>query len=384
MTPKSIIPPRCDYHLYRSVTRYNQSIWKTSHAFISSLHKLQHLEVRPDGLPQYVINQSAIDLIEPNVASRCQWCNESAGTRPFLDALDERINDWRLTALRNVSVEMLATTEETMARFWKTKWLREIGQPVITEDVELVRDDFGNASSTVKDALDKTQETMALVREAGFVNRELLNNVWDLKCKVQLQQLLSEYARYRRAFQNDVRQFRIYLKERYDSIREGVRLYRNKQATLEEISRQINFSDLRLKIQAAKIKVDKSLDKGRLLVNNIRSHINKIFYSIMSFVSRDYIRSRSAYWNQLNIHDPSIKLPTMKEVNGIMISEEDYGMVPDGAGKEMWDGKIDILQSVRLNMEQYIVELTDGALYNGRYYVEDYLKGIKIDEEFYR
>ena len=375
---------RCDYHFYRSVSRHNQSIWKTSHKFINSLYRLRQMTLNTTDLPYYTINQTMLRLVETNVAIRCRWCIESRESRPLLDVLGDRLSQWQSTAFRRLTVGVLDNSEQTMGRFFASKWLQEIAQPIVTEDVQTVRDYFKDVTSAVSDALEKTQEAIVLVKEAGYLNGELLNNIWALECKVQLQQLLGEYDRYRRSFQRNIDELRIYLKSKYNQLRDGLELYRKREATLEEVSKKINFSDLQLKLLGAKIKAEKSLDQGKLLVNNIRSHINKIFYSIMSFVSGQYIRTKSAYWKKLNIQYPSIKLPKLKDVQKIMIPDEDYGMVPDGLGQEAWTKKIDNLARIRLSMEKYIMTLMDVGLANGRNYLQGYLKGIQIDEEFYR
>ncbi|KAK2157170.1 hypothetical protein LSH36_196g03006 [Paralvinella palmiformis] len=323
-------------------------------------------------------------LVEANIGHQCAWCMDSSGKTPFLDVVGERLERWKSSAQQAVVVDVLTSIEQTMVRFFNATWSWSIGDEINGTDVETVRDEFRRASSVVEDAMKTTQETMHLVNEASYLNRELLNNVWELECKVQLQKLLDEYHRHRQSFKKVVDEFRRYLKVRVGELRRHVRRYTANEDTLETVGRETNFVELRLKLLGTKITIDRSLDKGQLLLNNIQSQINKIYYSIMSYVSRDHIKSESAYWSHLNVRDPSIKLPAMKEVGGIQMAEVDYGMVPDVGGLEKWAEKVDSLTVVRLKMERYIRVLMDEALANSRDYLQDYLKGNQIDEEFYR
>ena len=66
------------------------------------------------------------------------------------------------------------------------------------------------------------------------------------------------------------------------------------------------------------------------------------------------------------------------------VAEVDYGMILDSEGRKMWAKKVESLNVMRRYTERYIRQLMDVALANGRDYLQGYLKGNQIDEEFYR
>jgi hypothetical protein len=103
----------------------------------------------------------------------------------------------------------------------------------------------------------------------------------------------------------------------------------------------------------------------------------------MSYIDTDHIAATSLYWKHFNLTSPDVKLPTLRNIQGIDIPDVDYGMSPGENGTRAWTEKVNMLYKLEDDFNILVTELTS-TLTTTRNYYTSYIKSNQIDEDFFK
>jgi len=380
---KKWLPPRCDYYLYRSITRYNQTLIKTIKNFISSLRNMPHYNVNVHDIPEFVLNKSLLEPIQANLPLRCTDCLESNTETSLTTMLNELIANWIETVPQKLSSTMLSDVETTLQEYNNIPWLRDLSAPVETGTIEAVRARFSEMMKSMKESGTRTQSVIQQMTAALHMTQDILEYSWVMQCNKVIAKLFKEYENYRIELKSLLAEYRpsfIDINARFQHL---LQRYRDDEISLEELSKSFDLHGIENNLYGAKINLVRLMDIGHMRLRNIEEEIGQIYYTIMAYIKPEYVNTRSRYWNHIGIKNPDVVLPTLQVIQGIPLPITSYGIETNGDGSVFWEEKTRNLRVLVSQFEHQVTDLND-AVRETKKYFKSYIKGNKVDLEFYR
>ena len=380
---KKWLPPRCDYYLYRSITRYNQTLVKTIKKFIFSLRNMPHYNINIVDIPEFVLNKSLLDPIKANLPLRCNWCLENPTEASLNTMLNEIIANWKERVPQKMFSNMLSDAEIILSEYMNISWLQDAGVQVETSSIELVRARFKAMMKTVKESDTETQSVIEQMAEALHITQDILEYNWFLQCNKEITKLFEEYENYKIELKTLLAEYRPNLIDINTRFQKLLHRYRNNEISLEELSKSFNVHEIENMFYDAKINLVRLMDIGQIRLQNIEDEIRQIYYTIMAYIKPDYVDSRSAYWKHIGIKKPDVVIPILHVIRGIPLPVTSYGIKPNEDGNFSWKEKRRNIKALISQFEHQITDL-DAAIGQTRNYFRSYIKGNEINLEFFK
>ena len=381
--PLSWIPRRCDYHLHRSISRYNQSIFQQAQTLITSIKRLVKPDRKFSDIPQYVLNKTLIEPISAIIGDRCRWCVENSNSAAsLLQLIQQRVNDWNSTVLGNLTVHALDELEQTVNQYFNKSWVQAVGAPVLTSDVQYLRNIFQNFTNTVKYVLKKTDAIMSDAHDASLLTKDIMSQTWKLECNGQLSKSMDEYSRFHKTSESIIGRFKHHIHRARADVQAYINKYTTGEALLEDISKTIKFKDYYTRTREARLKTTIVFNKGIFITKNMKNLVNQINYNTLSYTDKSYLKSKSEYWKQMRIVNPTVQLPRTRIIRNIIIPEMGYGMVPENESLNVWDDSVQKLSLLDEELNRRMLRY-DKVMAVARKYFEAYTKGNQVDDDFY-
>ncbi|KAK2148431.1 hypothetical protein LSH36_498g02008 [Paralvinella palmiformis] len=379
---KKWLPPRCDYYLYRSITRYNQTLIKTIKNFISSLRNMPHYNVNVHDIPEFVLNKSLLEPIQANLPLRCIWCLEYQVGASLTTMLSKLIANWTETVPQKLSSTMLSDLETTLQEYNNIPWLRDLSAPVETDTIRAVRARFSEMMKSMKESGTRTQSVIQQMTAALHMTQDILEYSWVMQCNKEITKLFEEYENYRIELKSLLAEYRpsfIDINARFQHL---LQRYRDGEISLEELSKSFDLHEIENNLYGAKINLVRLMDIGHTRLRNIEEEIGQIYYTIMAYIKPEYISTRSFYWNHIGLKNPDVVLPTLQVIQGIPLPISSYGIDPNEDGNSFWKEKT---RNIRVLVSQFEKQVTDlnAAIIQSKHYFRSYTKGNQINREFF-
>lgn len=380
--PRTWIPRRCDYHLHRTITRYNQTIWNVAKKLILAIEHLSKPKLGIFDETTYIVNKTMFDGIAASIGSCCPWCLENSASSSLINRTSARIEQWQKRTFDDVAVRVADELQLAISRYFSKSWVQQVGSAVVTDDVIELKDSFRGAADAIKDSLTKTDVMLDEVRQASKLTSNFHDHNWKLECDRYLSKLLSEYDNFEKTITSVLDHFRMYLNKTRSRNQRYMDAYVSGEMSLEDVTSLLGFQDFSLQLRAAWMEIDDHMTHGRLLTNMIYNQINEIFYTILSYTDANDLASNSIYWRYMNMSSVSVKIPDLIDVGGILLPVSVYGIVHEGVAAAKWKDKLDIIGSLSVELESKLSDI-EKTMTGARKYFEGYVKGNQIDQQFF-
>ena len=376
------IPRRCDFLLQRSMTRYNQTIDKVVNKLIRSLASIDNYTVNFTDEPSYVINATIMRPILVNFGNVCDWCLDNEQTTPALQLAKQLIEQWQKSVVERVTTDVVEDIKKAASNYFRKDWVQGLIAPIVPDDVRHLKMSLRKSAKTVTAALSKTDSAIMDMKDSSRLTNEIAKYVWNVECNSQLLKFASEYEHFKKTITDVLDQFERFLDQVRKTYQRYINDYISGSMYLEEISKSLAFKDLQMQMQAAKIKINTYMTAGQFIIRTIHSQTNQLYYTMLAYTDPEFVASTSAYWQYINISSPGITLPTMRNIGGVLLFDDDYGIVPEESVMLKWKQPVNNIANIRKELEGRIISL-NRVINDAKKYFESYLKGNQIDEEFF-